>query len=304
MRMVKNILLILGLFGMGSLHLQADYVIQLGVFKNKNSLVKNIERISDETLRANVSIKKQKGLYWAHSKTYTDKKSMQRDLAKYRKHIKDAFGKKVSTQKASSKKEVSVTKKKTTEKVTTPVVSAIEEKPKKVAEPKAVATKEEKQPESVTTQVEEKSVAPVEEEDDFALDILAGIEMQKEDEGDLPQEGEDSSQGHLASLLQGKVFYVCAEDKSKEIIKMNFDTKRVTYSGVFETKHKFKANYKVHNGHLYLFRGDFSAQAVYLKLEQQSDQYLLMRSQKGEKQGKAMRYYKELHEAMDFMQEG
>ena len=93
--MLRNISFFMVLLSMSTQILNADYMIQLGLYKNRTILDKMVSRISDAELRSEVIIEMRGELYWAHSKVINNETLMKQRLSDYRKVFKDAFSKEV-----------------------------------------------------------------------------------------------------------------------------------------------------------------------------------------------------------------
>ncbi|MDM5272350.1 hypothetical protein PGH07_09160 [Sulfurovum sp. zt1-1] len=103
--MIRKILFVLLFF---STTMQAGYVIQLGLYKNRLMLQKMVDRIAQTKLKSNVTIEKLGELHWAHSQPIEDKVSAQRALLHYRKVFKDAFIKEVSAKQNQKKEQTNI----------------------------------------------------------------------------------------------------------------------------------------------------------------------------------------------------
>ena len=121
--MLRNFSFFMVLIGMSTAMLQADYVIQLGLYKNRSTLDKMVNSISDPKLKAGVIIEKRGELHWAHSKVIKDKDSMQHELSVYREVFKDAFFKELSTIKKENEEIIEIDPIKFVEKMVQPDVS-------------------------------------------------------------------------------------------------------------------------------------------------------------------------------------
>jgi len=89
--MLRNISILVALVGLGTTFLHADYVVQLGVYKELSTAEKTVKRIKDSQLRSDVMIVKRGKLFWAHSKPFADKVSNMQTLKQYRKVFNDAY---------------------------------------------------------------------------------------------------------------------------------------------------------------------------------------------------------------------
>lgn len=89
--MLRNISILVALVGLGTTFLHADYVVQLGVYKERSTIEKALKRIKDPQLRSDVMIVKRGKVFWAHSKPFADKVSNMQTLKQYRKVFNDAY---------------------------------------------------------------------------------------------------------------------------------------------------------------------------------------------------------------------
>ena len=89
--MLRNISILIAFAGMSSASLHADYVVQLGVYKERSTVDKAVKHIKDPQLKSDVMIVKRGKVFWAHSKPFADKASNMQTLKQYRKVFNDAY---------------------------------------------------------------------------------------------------------------------------------------------------------------------------------------------------------------------
>lgn len=275
--MLRNISFIIIFTGLSTIVLQAEYVIQLGLYKNRAILEKMVDRISDPKLRSEVIIEKRGEMHWAHSPVIKDKLTMNHTLLGYRKVFKDAFFKEV------------------------PIIDD------KQHEMKAIDSVK-----SAQKEVPQKMVATKAEEID-PLAFVQKLVPQKIEETKIPNKSDEEKAEEVKNdskslkrlsfeeRLKGNVFFVCFETKDKQVVKTEFDGHNVSYTPVVGEMEPFNAQYDVVLDRIYIFKDKISTRSIYSTLDEVKEKYLLISSWHNRKKVNTIRYYYDLQDAMAYV---
>lgn len=245
-----------------SVTMQAGYVIQLGLYKNRQALEEMVDHIAKSKLRSNVIIEKRGDLHWAHSRTIEDKATAQQSLLQYRKVFKDAFIKEIPTTKVKPRP---ISKEKQKSKI---VNTAVSHTSHAINAKKEVLKQSEAVPSKLTEQNHETSKKKL----------------------------------SLEKRLKGNVFYVCVEAAKTELLIVAFDENHVEYNTVIGDIPSFKEQYAVINDRLYVFKDKASKNSVYSTLEEVKGKYLLISNWNQNEKVNTLRYYYNLEDALAYVQ--